>query len=44
MTKERLSKKETKKKPSLTPKEKKNAKKSKHESKTLLGNAKGASV
>ncbi|MGB5831776.1 MAG: hypothetical protein WBG92_07280 [Thiohalocapsa sp.] len=44
MTKERQSNKEAKKKPSLTRKEKRNAKKNKHESKTLLGNVKGGLV
>ncbi|AGA91206.1 hypothetical protein Thimo_2475 [Thioflavicoccus mobilis 8321] len=41
MTKERKSNKEAKKKPGLTLKEKRNAKKDKHEAKTLLGNVKG---
>jgi hypothetical protein len=40
MTKERQSNKESKKKPALTLKEKRSAKKSKHESKPLLGNGK----
>ena len=44
MSKERQSNKEAKKKPSLTLKEKRNAKKTKHESKPLLGNAKGGQV
>ncbi len=44
MTKERQSNKEAKKKPSLTPKEKKHAKKIKHDSKSLLGDVKGALV
>ena len=38
MSKEQKSNKETKKKPALTAKEKKNAKKLKKESKGLLGN------
>lgn len=37
MTKERQSNRETKKKPSLTLKEKRNAKKSKREEKSFLG-------
>ena len=40
MTKERRSSKETKKKPSMTLKEKRNAKKSKQEAKPLLGSGK----
>lgn len=44
MTKERQSHKEAKKKPGLTQKEKRTAKKTKHESKTLLGNIKGGLV
>jgi hypothetical protein len=44
MIKERKSNKEAKKKPSLTLKEKRNAKKTKHESKTLIGNAKAGIV
>ncbi|MGB5832101.1 MAG: hypothetical protein WBG92_08940 [Thiohalocapsa sp.] len=44
MTKERQSNKEAKKKPALTLKEKRSAKKSKHESKSLLGNAKAGST
>lgn len=43
MTKERQSNKEEKKKPSLTLKEKRSAKKTKHEPKPLLDNAKGGS-
>ncbi|WP_276570203.1 hypothetical protein [Thiocystis violacea] len=41
MTKERQSNKEAKKKPNLTLKEKRNAKKTKQETKPLLGTAKG---
>jgi hypothetical protein len=41
MTKERKSNKEAKKKADLTLKEKRNAKKDKQESKTLLGTVKG---
>ncbi|EGV31732.1 hypothetical protein ThidrDRAFT_1933 [Thiorhodococcus drewsii AZ1] len=44
MTKERKSNKEAKKKPELTLKEKRNAKKTKEESKTVLGNVKGGLV
>jgi len=40
MTKERRSTKETKTKPSMTLKEKRNAKKSKQEAKTVLGGVK----
>lgn len=39
MSKEQKSNKETKKKPALTAKEKKAAKKTKHEAKAILGNA-----
>jgi hypothetical protein len=42
MTKERQTRKETKKHPALTLKEKRNAKKSKQEEKTFLGSAKPA--
>jgi hypothetical protein len=42
MTKERQSNKETKKKPNLTLKEKRNAKKNKQEPKGLLESGKGA--
>ncbi len=44
MTKERQSNKETKKKPVLTQKEKRASKKTKEESKTLLGNVKGGTA
>ncbi len=44
MTKERQSNKEAKKKPGLTLKEKRTAKKTKHESKNLLGTVKGSLV
>ncbi len=44
MTKERQSNKEAKKKPSLTLKEKKQAKKIKHDAKSLLGDVKGGLV
>ncbi|WP_201247135.1 hypothetical protein [Halochromatium salexigens] len=44
MTKERQSNKETKKKPGLTLKEKRNAKKTKQEPKGLMDNAKGGST
>ncbi|MGB5735531.1 MAG: hypothetical protein WBM40_13930 [Thiohalocapsa sp.] len=40
MTKERQSNKESKKKPALSLKEKRSAKKAKHETKSLLGNGK----
>lgn len=40
MTKERSSHKESKKKPAMSLKEKRNAKKSKHEAKTFLGSVK----
>jgi hypothetical protein len=42
MSKERQSNKESKKKPALSLKEKRSAKKNKHETKTLLGNGKGS--
>ncbi len=41
MTKEQKSNKEAKKKPNLTLKEKRNAKKSKQETKPLMGSGKG---
>jgi hypothetical protein len=41
MSKERQSNKESKKKPALTLKEKRSAKKTKHETKTGLGTGKG---
>jgi hypothetical protein len=44
MTKERQSNKETKKKPNLTLKEKRNAKKTKQEPKGLVESGKGARV
>ncbi|WPL18217.1 hypothetical protein Thiowin_03276 [Thiorhodovibrio winogradskyi] len=44
MTKERQSNKESKKKPTHTLKEKRSAKKTKDESKTLLGNVKGGTA
>jgi hypothetical protein len=44
MTKEQKSNKETKKKPTQTLKEKRTAKKTKDESKTLLGNVKGGAT
>lgn len=40
MTKERQSNKESKKKPNMTLKEKRNAKKSKNDAKPMLGNGK----
>jgi hypothetical protein len=44
MTKQRKSNKEAKKKPGLTLKEKRTAKKDKQESKTLLGAVKGGPI
>lgn len=44
MKKERQSNKETKKKPSMTLKEKRSAKKTKHEAKSLFENAKASLV